>query len=68
MSFTCNLSQPGLMFAFDAKKASLNSFSFKDFSKMQVFIFGRCNSKFVLLDGILSTGLNPTFIKLLLNF
>ena len=70
MTFTCNLSLPGLLFIFNAKKATLNSFSFKGFSRKEVVIFGyrfkiysRYDSKFVLLRGILVASLDPTFIK-----
>ena len=63
MTFTCKLSLPGLLFVFNAKKASLNSFSFKGFSRKDVVIFGRYDSKFVLLGGILVASLGPTFIK-----
>ena len=53
MTLTFNLSSPGYLFVFNAKKTSLNSFSFKGFSRMEVVISGRHGSKFVLLDGIL---------------
>ena len=60
MTFTCKLSLPGLLFVFNAKKASLNSFSFKGFSRKEVVIFGKYDSKFVLLGGILVASLGPT--------
>ena len=63
MTFTCKLSLPGLLFVFNAKKASLNYFSFKGFSRKEVVIFGRYDSKLVLLGGILVASLGPTFIK-----
>ena len=62
MTFTCNLSLPGLLFVFNAKKATLNSLSFKGFSRKEVVIFGRY-SKFVLLGGILVASLDSTFMK-----
>ena len=63
MTFTCNISLPGLLFVFNAKKATLNSFSSKGFSRKEVVKFGRYDSKFVLLCGILVASLDPTFIK-----
>ena len=36
---------------------------FKDFSRMEVVIFRRCDSKFVLPDGILVASLDPTLIN-----
>ena len=52
MTFTCNLSLPGLLFVFNAKKATLNSFSSKGFSRKEVVIFGRYDLKSVLLGGL----------------
>ena len=63
MTFRCNLSLPGLLFVFNAKNAALNLFYFKGFSRKEVVIFGRYDSKFVLLGGILVASLDPTFIK-----
>ena len=63
MTLTCNLSQTGLLFDFNAKKASLNSFLYRGLPTMEVVIFGRYDSKFVLLDGILAVSLDPTLIK-----
>ena len=47
MTVTCNLSLPRLLFVFNAKNATLNSFSFKGFSRKEVVIFGRYDSNFV---------------------
>ena len=44
---------------FNAEKASLNSFFLKGFSRMEAVIFGRYDSKFELLDGILAAGVDP---------
>ena len=52
---------------FQCKKASLNSFSDKGLSLRAVVIFGRYDLKFVLLGGILSARLEPTFIKNVLS-
>ena len=39
MTFMSNVSQPGLLFIFVAKKASLKSFFFKEYFGMEVVIF-----------------------------
>ena len=54
-------------FVFNTKKASLNSFSNKGLSLRAVAMFGRYDSKFVLMGGILSARWEPAFIKNLLN-
>ena len=53
MTFTSNLSLVRLLCVFNAKKATFNSLSFKGFSRKEVVIFGRYDSKFELLGGIL---------------
>ena len=63
MTFTCHSSLPGILFVFSAKKATLNSFSFKSFSRKEVVMFGRYHSKFVLLGGIFVASLDSTLIK-----
>ena len=68
MKFKCNLSQAGLSFVFNEKKTSLNSFSFKGFSRIKVVIFGGYDSKLVFLYGISVASLDPTFTNKLLNF
>ena len=58
MALTCNLWWPGLLFDFSAKKESLKHFSSRGFTRMEVAIFGRYDSKFVFLDGILAASLD----------
>ena len=51
------------MFILNVKEASLNFFSVEILSLRVVVTIGRNDSKFVLLGGILSARLEPTFIK-----
>ena len=67
MTLKCNLSQPGLLFVFNAKKASLNSFPLKDYYRVEIVVFGRYDSKFALFDGILVANLYPMFLNYCYN-
>ena len=51
------------MFVLNVKEASLNFFSVEILSLRVVVTIGRNDSKSVLLGGILSARLEPTFIK-----
>ena len=54
-------------FIFQCQKGILDSFSDKGLSLRAVIVSGRHDSKFVLLGGILSARLEPTYIRNLLK-